>query len=180
LRFQIDPTPEETRRACGAIAKAILPPNRAIFIIYALYALVMLAGYFLTPATPFATGMIGVVAIATTLLTLQQYGRFRVRGLRASDPHARETHFVELSPQGVHSWCAHIDARYPWSDFAKVCEDREFYLFVRPSGVGVAIPKRLLDSNSESELRSRICEWADDHGASLALEDTRTHVAVIQ
>jgi len=49
VRFEIDPQPDETRRACAAIAQAALPPSRGGLIIVALYAAVITAAYFLTP-----------------------------------------------------------------------------------------------------------------------------------
>jgi hypothetical protein len=110
---------------------------------------------------------IGIAAVIATVTALQAEGRSRIRRLQTEDPHARETHYVELSPEGVRAWCAHVDARYAWADFAKVVENNEFYLFVRAGGTGTAIPKRLLDGEGDAELRRWIKEWAIDHGASL-------------
>lgn len=172
LRFQIDPTPDEARRACVAILRAILPPDRSSLILIAVYAAVVVAAYYLTPTTTPLTILIGVLAAAATAYSLQAYGRARLRRLQTDDPHAREPHFVELSPDGLRAWCDHVDARYPWRDFVKIAEDQDFYLFVRPSGTGAAIPKRLLDDALDSELRRRIREWAPDHGAGLARELT--------
>jgi hypothetical protein len=171
MRFQIDPSPEETRRACAAIVQASLPPSRGNLIVIGLYIAVGLAAYFLTPATRGATFIIGIVAVAATTLALQAEGRSRVRRLQANDPHARERHFLELGPEGVRAWCDHVDARYPWRDFVKVTENREFFLFVRPSGAGSAVPKRLLDQGQAAQLRSHIREWAPDHGAALFNEE---------
>jgi YcxB-like protein len=168
VRFQIDPAPEETQRACRAIVQASLPPSRGGAIMIALYAAVVGSAFTFAPATRPATAVIGVGAVLATAAALQAEGRRRVRRLQVDDPHARETHFVELSSGGVHTWCAHIDARYPWAEFATVRESQEFYLLVRPSGNGVAIPKRLLDDARDAELRARICEWTPDRGASLA------------
>ena len=75
---------------------------------------------------------------------------------------------MELSVDGVHTWCSHIDARYRWTDFERAIEDREFYLLALPSGAGAAIPKRLLDAGTEEILRARIREWSPDRGAGLA------------
>jgi GNAT superfamily N-acetyltransferase len=101
---------------------------------------------------------------------LQTEGRRRVRHLRENDPHASETHFVELDPLGIHTWCSHADAKYQWRDFSKACEPTEFFLFVRPSGAGAAVPKRLLQDGQDVELRNRIREWAPELGADLAQE----------
>jgi hypothetical protein len=170
LRFQIDPSPEETQRACTAIVQACLPRSRGGAILFAMYLAVGFAAYFFTPSTRPATFLIGLLAVMATALLLQAEGKARVRRLRTDDLHARETHFVELSPEGLRAWCSHIDARYPWTDFFKITENSEFYLFLRPSGNGSAIPKRLLDDAAEAQLRERIRAWSPDAGAGLARE----------
>jgi hypothetical protein len=170
LRFEINPTPDETRRACTAIAQACLPPSRGNAILFGMYVVVGLAAYFLTPATRPITFLIGLIAVVATALLLQADGRLRVRRLQLDDTHARETHFVELTPEGVRAWCSHVDARYQWKDFFKVIENDEFYLLLRPSGNGSAIPKRLLDDSTDAELRDHIRAWAPDRGAGLARE----------
>jgi hypothetical protein len=169
LRFQIDPTPGEAQRGCAAIARAVLPPSRGNAVLLGLYAAVVIAAFVLTPATRPQTIVIGVGAVLATAFALQAEGRSRLRRLRAADPHAQETHFVELGPDGVRAWCAHVDARYPWPEFSTVTENAEFYLLARPSGSGVAIPKRLLDAARETELREGLRVWAPDGGAALGL-----------
>jgi hypothetical protein len=167
MRFEIDPTPEENRRACAAILQASLPPSRANLIVIALYAAVGVAAYSLTPATWVTTFAIGILGIAACTLALQAEARSRVRRLQVNDPHASEHHFLELTPSGVRAWCEHVDARYPWQDFTKVTENKEFYLLVRPSGTGSALPKRLLDQGRDAELRALLREWSPDRGAAL-------------
>jgi len=167
LRFQIEPLPGETQRVCAAIARAAIPPRRAGLILIGLYAAIIAAAWFLTPATRATTVMIGVVSVLATVSALQAEGRSRLRRLYLGDPHSRETHYVELTPEGVRTWCAHVDARYAWSEFTKVVETPEFYLLVRPSGSGAAIPKRLLDDAGASELRQQIRVWAPTIGALL-------------
>jgi|SRR5687767_6745850 len=170
LRFQIDPRPGESLRGCSAIAQAAMSPGRANLIVYALYAAVFVAAFFLTPATWITTFLIGLVAVLATTLALQAEGRSQLRRLQASDPHALETHYVEIGPEGIHTWCSHVDVRYPWPEFTKVAENTEFYLFIRPSATGAAIPKRVLDDATESVLRARIREWSPDRGTALARE----------
>lgn len=141
----------------------------------ALYAAVIAAAWLFAPATASVTAIFGIATALATAAALHAEGRSRLRRMKAGDPHARETHHIELSPLGVRTWCAHVEARYPWCDFTRVDEDREFYIFVRPSG-GAAIPKRLLDDSHDAELRKCIREWAPDFGASLA-EDSMPSAA---
>jgi GNAT superfamily N-acetyltransferase len=167
MRFEITPQPNESIRACAAIARAAMRPSRMNLILFGLYAAVALGSYILTPThlTTFVVGMFGVVV---TTYALQFESRERVRGLRDNDPHARETHFVERGAEGVHTWCTHLDARYSWNEFGRVIENKEFYLFVRPSGAGAPIPKRLIDEAADTALRERIVQWSPDRGAGLA------------
>lgn len=167
LRFEIDPVPGEAARACSAIVRESLPRSRRTAIVIALYVAVIAAAWLLTPATRALTTVIGVGAVLATVWALQVEGRSRVRRLQASDPHATETHFIELSADGVHTWCAHVDSNYPWQDFTKVVPTTEFYLFVRGGGNGSAVPMRLLGEEREDELRERIRQWSPEHGASL-------------
>lgn len=171
LRFQIDPQPGESLRGCSAIAQSAMSRARTNVIVFGLYAGVALAAYFLTPTTTLTTFAIGLVAVAGTIIALQAEGRSQIRRLQENDPHSLETYFVELGPEGIHTWCSHVDARYPWQEFTKTTENKEFYLFVRPSGTGAAIPKRLLDNASEAALRAQIRQWSPDRGAALARDD---------
>ena len=168
LRIQINPLPEESQRGCVALARAALPPERSTWILIALYAGVVAAVLLLTPPPHTVAILVGVAAVLATALALQAYGARRLRHLSASDPHALETYFVELNQEGVRTWCDHVDARYPWTDFSKVTENKEFYLFVRPSATGAIIPKRVLDPALEAALRACIRDWAPDGGAELA------------
>jgi hypothetical protein len=167
LRFQVDSQPGESARACSAIARSVIPQTRGNLLLFGLYIAVGLASYFLTPATRLTTFVIGLAGVLGTLYGLQAVGRANLRHLRRTDPHSTETHFVEVSTTGVHTWCAHIDARYPWSDFAKVVENNEFYMMVRPNGTGTAIPKRLLSAADDAQLRDRLRDWSPDRGVNL-------------
>ena len=170
MRFEIDPQPEETQRACTAIAKATLPSSQGGVTTFAVYAAVVAAAYFLTPESRAVTAFIGIAAVLATIMGLQAEGRRRMRRLQRNDPHSRETHFVEIDPEGVRTWCSHVDARYPWADFAKVTEDKEFFVLARASGQGAVIPKRIVDDAQDVELRAKLREWSPDRGASLARE----------
>lgn len=173
LRFQVDPTPGESARACAAMGRAMVATTRGTLLLLGLYAAVGVAAYVLTPATWLTTFVIGIGSIVATAYGLQTISRANMRRLQGADPHSGETHFVELSPAGVHTWCSHIDARYPWTDFAKVVENTEFYMAVRPNGTGAAIPKRLLNESEDAGLRDRIREWSPDRGRNLAEERRR-------
>ena len=172
LRFEIEPLPGESDRACAMLLDASLPPSRGTYVVLALYGAVIFAAFLLTPDTTAATTVIGVAAVLATAKTLEAEGRSRVRRLRARDPHAAETHYVELTPEIVRTWCAHVDARYPWSEVTRVVENREFYLVARAAGGGAAIPKRLLDADRDAELRQRIREWSPDRGTHLARDES--------
>lgn len=170
LRFQIDSQAGEAARACTAIARSVIPQTRGNLLVFGIYIAIGLASYFLTPTTALTTFVIGLAAVLGTLSGLQAVGRANLRRLQLADPHSAETHFVELSTVGVHAWCAHIDARYPWTDFAKVVENNEFYMLVRPSGTGTAIPKRLLSDADDAHLRDCLRDWSPDQGVNLAKE----------
>lgn len=167
FRFEVDPLPDESVRGCLAIAEGAMPPSRANLVVFALYAFVGLSAFLFARTTFLATFFIGMVAVAATAISLPAEGRRRLRALQNRDPHALETHVLELSASGVRSSCAHVDARHAWSDFARTKENTEFYLFVRPSGTGVALPKRLLDAATEASLRECIAEWSPDGGTGL-------------
>ena len=167
LRFEIDPQPGESARACTAIVRSVVSTAGATLLAFALYLGVGVASYFLTPATRLTTFIIALSGVLATMYGLQALSRSRLRRLRSNDPHSAERHFVELSAAGVHAWCAHVDARYPWSDFTKTVQTPEFILLVRPTGTGTAIPKRLLDPAGEAHLREHIREWLPDRGANL-------------
>ena len=160
LRLQIDPLDGEMQRACAAITRASLPPTWLHALGVVLYIAIAAAAYVFTPDTATRTIPIGLGAVVLTVLMLQWDTRRRFRHIQQRDPHARETHYVELSPDGLRTWCDHIDARYPWAEFTRLLVTKEFYLFVRPSGLGSAVPRRLLDHARDVSLRSRVIEWA--------------------
>jgi hypothetical protein len=170
LRFQIDPQPGESARACSAIARSVMSRSHGNVLLFGLYGAVGIASYFLTPATRLTTFVIGLGGVLGTLYGLQAVGRRNLRRLQLDDPHSTETHFVEVSVEGVHTWCSHVDARYPWGDFAKVVEHSEFFMLVRPNGTGAAIPRRLLSDSEIAQLRERLRDWSPDRGANLAKE----------
>jgi hypothetical protein len=170
MRFQVEPTHNETQRACAAIVQEALPKSRIDLLLISLYAIIVAAAYFLAPGSRAITIVIGMFAAVATNYLLAAEGRRRVAALQGNDPHSMETHFVELDPSGLHTWCAHIDARFAWSEFSKITTNAEFYLFIRPSGSGASIPKRILEATTERELRARIREWAPAGSIALAAD----------
>ena len=50
----------------------------------------------------------------------------RDRGCRDAAMPPSRANLIVLD--GVHTWCGHVDARYPSREFAKVSENGEFYL----------------------------------------------------
>jgi hypothetical protein len=170
IRFRIKPFMGEGVRGCTAVARAALGTGHANAILLAIVAAVAALAYLVTPATVARTTIIAVWAVIGTLYALQMDSRARLRRAQSRDPHALEEYSVEIGPDVVRTWCAHIDARYRWQEFTQVSENAEFYLFVRPSGSGIALPKRVLDDAGDDLLRARIREWSPDRGAGLARE----------
>ena len=174
MRFRVQPTPDETQRACAAIASASLPPSRAGLITLAAFALIGVAAFLLARATWHITVLLTLAGILALLSALQAETRWRISRARAGDPHASEPYDIEVGPEGIRTWCAHVDARYTWDGITRVVETPEFYLFLRGPGGGPSIPKRLLDAASNEELRKGIREWSPDRGVSLTGEVTPT------
>lgn len=172
MRFEIQPREGELARAGDALAKAALPRSRADLIVAGLYALVILAAFTLTPSTRWTTSLIGIGAVLATSLALEAHGRARLRRLQRDDAHALETHYVEFDDEGVRSWCAHNEARCAWSDLVNVTETDEFFVFLRTGGNGITLPKRLLDAESDADLRARLRERAAPR--ILSLRESRT------
>ncbi len=159
VRIQVDSEPDESVRGCVAIAQSVSHPGRGLLLFFALYGAVLLSAYSLTPRTPVQTVFIAFGAIFSTYYIVRLEGLSRLRRLTRRDPHANETTFIELTAHGVHTWCEHIDARYPWTDFARVSENAEFFLFARSSGSGTVTPKRVVTGPLELELRQCVAEW---------------------
>jgi len=159
LQFRIDPQPGETQRACTAIVLASLAPSRRSAIMIGLYAAVIVLAFIMTPGTRPQTVIIGVGAVMATEALLRRESVGRARRVQDQDPHALETHHVELSAAGVRAWCDHVDARYPWAEYRAVIQNPEFFLLLRSGGTGTAIPKRLLDADCTRELEMRLADW---------------------
>lgn len=161
MRFDIDPKPDEFRRANTAMVRAIMPPEQAAnFGVIGLYLAVILAGTFLVTATAGRTIVIGLAAISGALSIQQWDVNRRIKKSLALDPHVDERYSIEITDAGVRNWCAHIDARYGWSDFSRILLTPEFLLFVRPSGAGATLPLRVTDSATTTALLEQIAGWA--------------------
>jgi YcxB-like protein len=168
LRFEIAPLPGESTRSCVALIGRV-SKSRGAWFLFGLYAGVGLLSYLLPPSR-LASSLVGFVAVFASIYGLQAVGRANIRAIQSTDPHSLETYVVEVGPHDVFTGCAHVNARYPWKEFSKVFENDEFYLFLRSTGGGAAIPKRILDGEAEQQLRNRISEWSPDRGAGLARE----------
>lgn len=162
MRFDVDPKPNENQRACTAIARAVLPPTRAHFIIIAVVTAIGVAATLVTPATTAATTTIGIVAVIAMIALQDADANRRLRLAQRRDPHAAESYSLEISDAGVRMWCAHVDARYPWTDFVRVLVTPEFVLFARPSGAGAALPLRATSPETLDAILTQIHGWAPD------------------
>jgi hypothetical protein len=169
MRFKIQPTPDETQRACAAIASTSFPPSRLGMVSNVIFAVVGLSGYLLI-------GSIWAIAITILLtsagvlavtLAMQAEARWSSRRAQESDPHADEPYEIEVGPNGIRVWCAHVDSHYTWDGITRVSETPEFYLFLSGPSGGPFIPKRLLDAKSNEELRKGIREWSPELRQSL-------------
>ena len=168
MHFRVQPLPDEIQRACAAIASAGQLQSRVGLILLAIYALIAAAAFLLARPTWPTTFMIAAVGIMAVHNAVQAESRRLGRRAQESDPHADETYEIEVGPEGIRVWCAHIDARYMWDGITRVVETPEFYLFLRGPWGGPSIPKRLLDAEGSEALRNRIREWSPDGGASLS------------
>lgn len=151
------------------MASASLPPSRVGLVVYAVFALVGVAAFLLARSVWAAaiTVMLAAGGVLAVTLAMQAEARWLSRRAQAADPHAGEPYEVEVGPEGIRAWCAHVDVRYAWDGITRVVETPEFYLFLRGPQGGPSIPKRVLDAAADEELRERIREWSPDRGESL-------------
>lgn len=168
MRFRIVPTEAETTRGCQAMIAATFPRSKAQLVVAAVYFLVGASAFTLVPSSPVLVTVIAVGGMMLMMFALQLEANSRTRRARRDDPHTEEAHDLEVSTEGIRAWCAHVDTRYTWDGITKVVESNEFYVFVRGSGGGPALPKRVLASDEESELRQLIAQCSPDRGAGLA------------
>lgn len=173
--IRIDPKPDESLRACQAMATAVaadLPRSRAGWIIIAAYVLVSGAAYLVGVRDWPLVGALAFGGLFGALMALQWEARWRARRLVTLDPHNLEPHHVEVTDAGVRAWCEHVDMRLTWDGITRVAETSDFYVFVRGSGGGPTVPKRVLSDAEDAAIRDLICRWAPDGGAFLARAST--------
>jgi len=161
---------DESQRGCEAVVAATLPPSRAGWITVAVYLLVGLAAVLIAPGTAAVTALLAVGGVLAALSALQAEARWRGRRALATDPHRDEPYLVELSAEGIRIYCDHVDARITWAGITCVEETAEFYLFLRGSSGGPAVPKRALSDSDDQQLRELVRRWSPDRGAGLARE----------
>lgn len=167
MHLHIQPTADETQRACEAISAASLPPSRAGVISAVVFAILTATAFLLAPSTWFVAVVLAFVGLIVLFLALYAEGRWRLRKAGADDPHANEPYEIEVGPAGIRVWCAHVDGRFTWDGITSVTETPEFYLFLRGPQGGPHVPKRVLDAPGEEEIRRIIQEHSPDRGTSL-------------
>lgn len=167
MHLRVQPTPEETARGSDAFASASLPPSRIGLFTLALVILVSAVAFLIARPTWLVTICLSVLSIQAMFLVFRMEARRQIRQASAADPHADEPYEIEIDPEGIRIWCAHVDTRYKWNGITSVAETPEFYLFLRGASGGTFLPRRLLDPPDDKELRKMICDWSPDRGASL-------------
>jgi YcxB-like protein len=167
MRLRVLPTPDETSRGGDAYASAGVPPSRVNLFTLVVLILVSAVAFLIARPTWLVTICLSVMSIQAVFLIFRMEARRQTQHAFATDPHADEPYEIEIDPEGVRVWCAHVDTRYRWDGITRVVETPEFYLFLRGASGGTWVPKRLLDSSGDEELRKMIREWSPDRGASL-------------
>jgi hypothetical protein len=72
VRFQVDPRPDETQRACRAIVQASLPRSHGDVVLVVVIAAVVIAAFVLTPTTVNKTAAIAVGGVFLTVVGSSQ------------------------------------------------------------------------------------------------------------
>ena len=167
MHLQIQPTADETQRACEAISAASLPPSRAGVITAVVFAIISATAFLLAPSTWLVAVVLAFAGLIILFVALQAESRWRLRRAQTDDPHANEAYEIEVGPEGIRVWCAHVDYRFMWNGITSVVETPEFYLFLRGPQGGPHVPKRVLDIEGRAELQKIIREHSPDRGMSL-------------
>ncbi len=160
MTFTINPTSAETARGCQALAFKSLPSNKSGLVLGAIYVLTFLVATFLIPQASLSAFLLAVGTTTVALLGIQTEARRRIARGRAADPHALEPYQVELSSEGLRTWCAHIETRYTWGAIRLMADSPEFLLFVHGVGGGLFLPKRLLSEADLAGIRQDVAKWA--------------------
>jgi hypothetical protein len=168
MRIQVEPEPNESERICSAILASSLPPSRAGWVIFPIALLIGVASGFFSEGAWLLTIALTTLGVVAVVYALQTETRWRSRRGLVRDPHVNEPYQIEIDAAGIRVWCDHIDTRYTWNGITKAVETADYYLLLRGPNGGPAIPKRLLDEETEKELRRRIGEWSPEGGLSLA------------
>lgn len=160
MTFTIDPRPDETARGCSAMVLTSMPPSRFTFVLIGAYVVAFVVATFFVPQATVPAFILAVATTTVVILAMQAEARSRLRRGRMADPHALEPYQVELSTEGIRTWCEHIDTRYTWSGMSVLKETPEFLLFIRGLGGGVFLPKRLLQPQDIASIRQQVTSWA--------------------
>lgn len=167
--YSIDPTPDEIARGCQALVQDSLPRSHATFVLFATYIAAFAAATVFIPSAATPAFVLAVATATVAILGIQAETRARLRRARSTDPHLLETYQVELSAEGIRTWCGHIETRYTWDSINALKETPDFVLFVRGVGGGVYLPKRLFGPDDITTLRSNVATWAPATAGSQVL-----------
>jgi hypothetical protein len=168
LQIRVDAEPDEAYRGCEALVAAMYPRSHAVWIVMVIYALAGLSAVMFAGEAAAVTITIAIGALLAVSWAIQLEARWRRRRALAADPHRDEAHFIELSDEGIRTYCDHVDSRITWSAITAVKETSAFYLFVRGASGGVAVPKRALTPAMDQTLRAGVRQWSPDRGSALA------------
>jgi hypothetical protein len=146
---------------------ASLPASHSTPIIVVGYIVVMVLAAVLARDSQAVTVGLTTLGVALVLGGLQWDLKRRLDRARADDPHRDEHYFIDVSVGGVRTYCDHIDTRYTWEGLSSVIETPEFFLFVRGSSGGPALPKRVLSPEDLMGLRNLIVSHSPDRGVRL-------------
>lgn len=167
MLVSIVPTADENIRIRAAVTRKVLVRNYSDAYLIALYLAIAAIAFVLTRATWLISVPLVVMGVSGGVWLLQREARRRTRATIARDPHALEPYRVAVDESGIRTVCDHIECRMAWSYFTSVRETTELYLFLRAIG-GYAIPKRVLDDATDTELRDLVRRWSPDQGSGLA------------
>jgi len=94
MRLQIQPTADETQRACEAISAASLPPSRAGLITVVVFAILSASAFLLASSTWLVAILLAFGGLIILSIALLAESRWRLRLAQSDDPHANEAYEI--------------------------------------------------------------------------------------